>query len=158
MRTRILAGWLVVAGSVVGVGTAAPSARFDPSCTALLAARNKQAGRGQAYNIELTMHRESAKLVTYSSGFLSPNADGSFAGASNQLFSDRFAGGQPFSMNAADQLNLNLSPTGLLRIHYSPWNFDTSWDLSCRGSMLTAYLPGFGIVTLTFRDLFFPIG
>jgi hypothetical protein len=140
---------------VLGISTP-HVARADPSCSALLARKATQAN-GQWYNIELTMHRENLKLVSYSAGFLAAMADGSFSGHSNQLFSDRLTGQQPFNLNAVDNLDLHLSQTGLLRIHYSPWNFDTSWDLSCKGSMLTTYVPGFGIVTLTFRDLFAPI-
>ena len=88
------------------------------------------------------MHRENINDVTYSFGVLRPNpiGDGSFIGGANQLFSDRGGTigeqayvhlGRPFNINAADQLGLRLSPTGVLQIHYSPWNFDTTWDLSC---------------------------
>src|SRR6266581_2613540 len=135
-----------------------PSARADGTCTAFLGAKVKDVqNTKQSYKIELFIHREDTKLVTYSAGFLGPNTqDGSFAGRANQLFSDRQAGPQPFNINAADQLDLQLSATGVLHIHYKPWNFDTTWDLSCSGSILTKYLPGFGVVTLTFRDLFAP--
>jgi hypothetical protein len=137
---------------------AASSARADGTCTALLATKFKEAqAKNQFYNIQLSIHREDIKLVTYSAGDLAPNQDGGFIGRANQLFSDRRAISQPFNINAADQLDLRLSATGVLRVHYNPWNFDTAWDLSCSGSMLTKYLPGFGVVTLTFRDLFTPI-
>jgi hypothetical protein len=135
------------------------SARADPTCTAFLAAKLTEAQtKGQWYNIELSMHREDTKFVSYSAGSLAPNAqDGSFTGHANQLFSDRLAGSQPFNISAADQLDLRLSASGVLSIHYEPWHFDTTWDMPCRGSMLTNYLPGFGVVTLTFHDLFTPI-
>ncbi len=138
---------------------AAPSAKADGTCTAFLAAKLKEAqAKNQFYNVQLTIHREDIKSLTYSTGSLAPNAqDGSFVGHANQLFSDRRAISQPFNINAADQLDLRLSASGVLSIHYKPWNFDTTWDLSCTGSMLTKYLPGFGVVTLTFRDLFTPI-
>ncbi len=137
---------------------AAPSARADGTCTAFLAAKFKEAqAKNQFYNIQLSIHREDVKLVTYSAGSVAPNPDGSFTGHANQLFSDRLTISQPFNINAADQLDLRLSATGVLRVHYNPWNVDTTWDLSCSGSMLTKYLPGFGVVTLTFRDLFTPI-
>jgi hypothetical protein len=130
----------------------------DGTCTQFLAGKAAQAkAKSQWWNIEISMHRENATFVTYSAGWLSPNSDGSFTGHSNQLFSDRNAGQQPFNINAADQLDLRLSPTALLRIHYHPWNFDTSWDMSCKGSMLTTYVPNYGIVTLTFRDLISPV-
>ena len=158
MRSYILCETLVSLMIGLSVGAAAPAAEGrDGSCTGLLATKAQQAPKGQWYSVELTMHREGVKLVSYSTGFLAPNPDGSFTGRANQLFSDRTVGEQVFNAGAADQLDLQLSRTGLLRIHYSPWNFDTSWDLSCKGSMLTTYLPGFGIVTLTFRDLFTPI-
>src|SRR6266481_346008 len=135
-----------------------PSARADGTCTAFLAAKVKDVqNTKQSYKIELFIHREDTKLVTYSAGFLGPNAqDGSFTGRANQLFSDRQAGTQPFNINTADQLDLRLSASGVLSIHYKPWNFDTTWDLSCSGSMLSRYVPGFGVVTLTFRDVFAP--
>ncbi len=137
---------------------AAPSAKADGTCTAFLAAKFKEAqAKNQFYNIQLSIHREDIKFVTYSAGALAPNQDGGFTGRANQLFSDRQAISQPFNINAADQLDLRLSATGVLRVHYNPWNVDTTWDLSCSGSMLTKYLPGFGVVTLTLRDLFTPI-
>src|SRR6266702_3237707 len=149
---------LLAVGIFLFTMAGASSARADGTCTAFLAAKLREAQtKNQVYKIELFMHREDTKLVTYSAGFLGPNTqDGSFAGRANQLFSDRQAGPQPFNINAADQLDLQLSATGVLHIHYKPWNFDTTWDLSCSGSILTKYLPGFGVVTLTFRDLFAP--
>ena len=154
MQIRRLAS--VVISTVLLVAIAPGLVWADASCTTLLASKSAQA-KGQWYDIELTIHRENVKFVTYSSGFLEPQADGSFLGGSNQLFSDRSTGQQPFNINAADRLHLRLSPTALLRIHYTPWNFDTSWDLSCKGSMLTTYVPAFGIVTLTFRNLISPL-
>jgi hypothetical protein len=143
-----------------------PFAWADGTCTTFLAAKAAEAkAKNQFWQIELTMHRENVFLVSYSFGSLAPNPDGSFTGHSNQLFSDRgvsispqgFRTGQPFDIHAADQLNLSLSPTGLLHIHYSPWNFDTSWDMSCPGPLLTKYVRGHGVVTLTFGPLFTPI-
>ena len=101
------------------------------------------------------MHREGIKLVSYSAGYLTPKQNGSFSGASNQLFSDRTNNGQLFDVNQVDSLELNLSPTGLLHIYYRTWNFDTTWDLSCKGAMMTKYVPYHGIVTLTFREAFY---
>ncbi len=159
MRKNNLVSLLFAIAATVLVSAGSPSAQADNSCANYLAGKAKQAqATGQWFTVELTMHREDAKLVTYSIGFLSPNSDGSFSGRANQLFSDRKPAPQPFSSNASDQLDLRLSPTGLLQIHYNPWNFDTSWDLSCKGSVLTTYVPNFGIVTLTFRELFTPIG
>jgi hypothetical protein len=158
MRNKHLVSFLLAIAATLLVLAGSPLAQADDSCAGYLASKVKQAQKaGQWFTVELTMHREDAKLVTYSIGSLSPNSDGSFSGRANQLFSDRKPAPQPFSSNAADQLDLRLSPTGQLQIHYNPWNFDTSWDLSCKGSMLTTYVPNFGIVTLTFRELFFPI-
>jgi hypothetical protein len=130
----------------------------DGTCMQFLAGKAAQAkAKNPWWSIEISMHRENTTFVSYSAGRLVPNPDGSFRGNSNQLFSDRNAGQQPFNINAADQLDLRLSPTALLSIHYNPWNFNTSWDLSCKGSMLTTYVPNYGIVTLTFRDLISPL-
>jgi hypothetical protein len=151
----------VIALGALGLAlAAASSARADSTCTTFLAAKLREAqAKNQWYNIELSMHREDIKFVSYSAGFLSPNhGDRGFTGRANQLFSNRQAISQPFNINAADQLDLRLSATGVLSIHYNPWNFDTTWDLSCSGSVMTKHLPGFGVVTLTFRDLFSPIG
>src|SRR5712692_6849395 len=146
MSPRKSAVSLLAVGIILFTMAAAPSARADGTCTAFLAAKFKEAqAKNQFYRIELFIHREDTKLVTYSAGFLEPNAqDGSFTGRTNQLFSDRQAGSQPFNINAADQLDLRLSASGVLSIHYKPWNFDTTWDLSCSGSMLSRYVPGFG--------------
>ncbi len=142
----------------LSLGATPQAARADSSCTALLTNKKLQASPNQTYAIEMTMHREDVSFVSYSSGYLTPNSDGSFGGRSNQLFSDRTAGQQPFNINSADQLYLKLSPTGLLTIHYEPWNFDTTWDMSCKGSMLTTYIPNVGVVTLTFRNASIIIG
>ena len=166
---RIRLWVFLVIGVALLLAVESKPAQADASCTALLASKWQQVNKfnpsqpGNArYTIELTMHRENVNFVTYSHGYLAPLSGGFFSGDANQLFSDRgvtpqsIPVGQPFNINAADQLKLNLSPTGVLKIHYSPWNFDTAWDLSCKGSVLTTYLPNFGVVTLTFRNLFSP--
>ena len=128
----------------------------DSGCTAFLAGKTRLAF-GQSYHVQLTVHRETVPLVSYSEGWLAPNGDGSFYGYGDQLFSDRLAVSQPFNVNAADRLDWYLSPSGTLRIHYHPWEFETTWDLSCTtGTLLTKYVSGFGLVTLTFRDRFSP--
>src|SRR5215468_2091030 len=84
----------------------------DGTCTALVASKWNQAyPNGEWYNVELTMHREDVTFVSYSGGWLQPQPDGSFSGGLNQLFSDRWAGNQPFNINAADWLQVKLSPT-----------------------------------------------
>src|SRR6266852_5329003 len=104
MRTRIFCEALVSLIAVLSIAGAAPTAEGrDGSCTGLLATKAQQAPSGQWYAVELTMHREAVKLVSYSSGFLAPNSDGSFTGHANQLFSDRTAGEQVFNKDAADQ-------------------------------------------------------
>src|SRR6266850_4112568 len=127
MRNRKLTfALLAVIAAMLIVAVTPRSARADASCTTFLATKAAQA-KGQWYHIELTMHREDVKLVSYSYGFLAVNADGSFTGRSNQLFSDRLAAQQPFNIMAADNLDLKLSQTGVLGIPYSPWNFNTTW-------------------------------
>ena len=103
------------------------------------------------WRIDMTMHR-TIDLVTYSVGQLRFSESG-FTGTANQLFSDRFRDGQPFASNQADELDVTLSPTGSLHLTYRTWNFDTTWQLTCQGPFLSAYLPDHGIVTLAFRAL-----
>jgi hypothetical protein len=153
-RLRRLA---VVASSFLFLA-AGQAAWADSSCAGFLAGKTSAVTPPWGgYNIELTLHREDVKWVSYSKGTLSPNGDGSFSGSANQLFSDRFASSQPFDNSQADQLSLRLSPTGFLSAHSITWNFDTGWDLSCHGSTLTTYVPSFGVLTLTFRDVFYTI-
>jgi hypothetical protein len=155
-----IASNLLVGTTALLVTAASQAALADGSCTTLLASKAQEAkANGRWYTTQLTMHRENTKFVSYSEGFLAPNADGSFSGRSNQLFSDRVAtSAQPFNIGQADQLDpVRLSSAGLLDIHYNPDNFNTSWDLSCKGSVFFTYIPNFGVVTLTFRDLFTPI-
>lgn len=127
-------------------------ARADGTCTAVVASYANSVSNGW-YDFELTMHRTDIGLVTYSRGTIQKYNSTSWPlwGSSNQLFSDRFAGSQPFNINAADQLTVYLSTTGQLYIYYQPWNFSTSWDMSCSGNTFTKIIPGFGVVTLTLR-------
>jgi hypothetical protein len=68
-----------------------PSAWADGTCTAFLGAKFKEAqAKNQFYNIQLSIHREDIKFVTYSAGALAPNQDGGFTGRANQLFSSVF--------------------------------------------------------------------
>ena len=108
-----LAVFLMIAMAALLRGQAAWA---DGTCTQFLAAAKaaQAKAKSQWWNIEISMHRDNATFVTYSAGWLSPNSDGSFTGHSNQLFSDRNAGQQPFNINALDQLDLRLSPTALL--------------------------------------------
>ncbi len=153
VKSSLLALLTVMSSGLV-ITTTSQSARADSSCTALLANKVQQANNSHYYVIEMTMHREDINFVTYSKGYLAPNLDGSFSGHSNQLFSDRRTqSGQPFDENQADQLDLSLSQTGILYIYYHPWNFSTTTDMSCKGSLLTTYIPNSGVITLTFRDM-----
>lgn len=159
MRRLLQISWLCLAVAVLG----SRPALADDSCTAFLADKYNQAqAQGQWWHIQMTMHREDVPLVTFSDGFLSPNTnDTGLSGRSNQLFSDRFAQGgtQPFDINSSDFLDLYMSSTALFRIHYHPWEFETTWDFSCKtGSVMVSYQPGFGLITVTFRELVTPIG
>ena len=130
----------------------------DASCQQLLADKIAVLqSRGGWFSIDMTMHREGVALVTYSQGGLQLGADGSLQGGANQLFNDRYLGSQPFDVNAADGLTLQLDGSGVLTIDYSPWNFQTQWDMSCQGEFVTKYIPGHGIVTLAFRSWYPPI-
>jgi hypothetical protein len=158
MNTRKLA--LSLFTLLAGLAIAEPSARADPSCSALLQDRIAQSSSTQGWQIEMTIHREDVAFVTYSSGALYNFGSGNLTGYANQLFSDRRTvnNQQPFNASQSDSLYIQLSPSGLLHIHYSPWNFDTDWDMSCQGTVMTKYLPGIGVVTLTFRRLVTIIG
>src|SRR5258707_734461 len=98
MSPRKSAVSLLAVGIFLFTMAGVPSARADGTCSAFLAAKLREAqSKNQVYKIELFIHREETKLVTYSAGFLQPNAkDGSFTGRANQLFSDRQPGTQPF--------------------------------------------------------------
>jgi hypothetical protein len=157
IRFTTLAASFAFAGSL-----ATAVARGDATCPAMISSINGTLNaQGGYYNIEMTMHRSDVKLVSYSSGFVNSNnnTDWPLTGSSNQLFSDRLNGDQPFNINAADQLTFWISASGRLYIYYNTWNFTSDWDLSCYGSnLMSAVIPGFGVVTLTFRDWVIPIG
>ena len=141
-KIRAITAILFGAASILGTQHAAQA---DSSCTSLLAGLW---GSQRIYGIELTMHREDVLFVSYGQGSLQATAGGGFSGTATQTFSDRRAGTQRFDINQADQLDLVLSNSGLLQIHYTPDKFDTTWDLSCKGTLLTTYLPNYGVVTL----------
>src|SRR5262245_12993017 len=127
-------------------------ARADATCTTTVANYANSVGIGW-YDFELTIHRTDIWDVTYSRGTIEKynNTYWPLWGSSNQLFSDRYAGNQPFNINAADHLTVYISTTGQLYIYYQPWNFSTSWDMSCSGTTFTKVIPGYGVVTLTLR-------
>jgi hypothetical protein len=105
--------------------------------------------------------RTDVTLVEYSSGTLWKwsNLYWPIIGTSNQLFSDRRTGDQPFNINAADTLTIYINPTGQLYIHDAPWNYNTSWDMGCiGGNTFTRIVPGLGVVTLTLRAFHPPVG
>jgi len=146
--------------AIAAWGLTSLPARADSSCTPLVNnIYNALNTYGGSYTFEMTMHRTGVKLVTYSDGAV--RASGIpvwlLRGSSNQLFSDRTSGTQPFNINAADSLTVSFSASGRLRIFYSPWNFTTTWDMSCQGNVMTKNVPGHGVVTVTFRDHVAPI-
>jgi hypothetical protein len=155
MRTRMIIGTLALA-------LASTAAHADSTCTQLISNVNATLNsQGGYYDFEMTMHRTDVGLVTYSSGALWKNGSNPawpLVGTSNQLFSDRRSGNQPFNFNAADQLTPYISPSGALYIYYNTWRFSTQWDMSCVGNTLTKIVPGFGVVSLTFRSWRPPIG
>ena len=130
------------------------TAHADASCTALVTSMtNTLKQSGGYYMFDMTMHRTDVAFVSYSSGSvgLLNNTSWPLYGTSNQLFSDRYNGSQPFNINAADQLQVWIGSTGSLYIYYKPWNFATNWDMSCSSTTITRNLPGVGVVTLTFH-------
>lgn len=152
MRTihTILAALTLALALVTTAGTA----HADATCSSLIAnVTNKLAQSGGYYDFEMTMHRTDVDLVSYSRGTLyrSGNVSWPITGSSNQLFSDRRAGNQPFNFNAADTLTPWISTQGLLYLWYNTWSFSTQWDMQCTGNTLTRIIPNFGVVSLTFR-------
>jgi hypothetical protein len=153
LRTKTTFAAAITFAAVVSMG----SARADATCPALInsVVNTLQSKGGGYYNVEMTMHRTDVALVTYSNGRVA--LDGTYAGwpllgYTNQLFSDRLNGSQRFNQNAADQLTIYISETGLLYIYYDTWHFVTDWDMSCTGNTLTKVIPGFGVVSFTFRN------
>ena len=156
-----LARSALTAFAAAAVSLLSGAARADASCTALVQEIVSQLQQnGGFYQVEMTMHRTDVSLVTYSSGTvdLTGYASWPLNGSANQLFSDRLAGNQPFNFNAADQLTPWISATGSLYIYYDTWNFSTNWDMSCTGNTMTRIIPGFGVVSLSFRGWVAPIG
>jgi hypothetical protein len=158
MRVLHFLGTLALA--LAGVTATSQNAHADASCTALVSnVANTLNQSGGYYDFEMTMHRTDVALVSYSSGTLgrSGNASWPLSGSSNQLFSDRRSGNQPFNINAGDTLSPWISTSGVLYIYYNTWRFSTQWDMQCTGSTLTRIVPGFGVVSLTIRAWHPPI-
>ncbi len=139
-------------------------AMADGSCAHLLA-QKAELGRGGWYALEFTVHREDISSVSYGGdtvGWLVPQADGGFVGHSDQIFSERMSEEQqPFDITYADDVNLVLDRMGHLQVFHlfqsgEQLAVDDAWDMTCKGEMLTTYVPNYGVVTLTFRDLHRP--
>ena len=148
--------YAAIAAALLGVATSSP-AHADATCTGLISnVRNQLISHGGAYNFDLTFHRTDIDLVEYSRGAMSLYSSTGYwaltGGPTYQLFRDRYNGNQPFNINAADTISPYISADGQLYIYYNTWNFTTQWDLSCTGNTLTKIIPGFGVVTLTFRN------
>jgi hypothetical protein len=144
---------------LIALAALAGDAAADASCNAPLSSRiSELARRRGCYAVQMTMHRENVALVSYSEGILClPSGGHTLQGRANQLFSDRRSGRQGFTIDQADELTLRLDTSGRLQIHYQPWNFDTAWDMACVGSLVTRYIPGHGVVTLSFGEYIPPI-
>ena len=110
-------------------------------------------GQGGWYEFDLTMHRENTAFVSYARGTLryDPRVN-ALTGAAYHLFSDRVANSQPFTFGRKDALEVKLTADGQLHIDDRTWNFSTDRDLAAQGQLLSRYVPGFGIVTLAFRE------
>jgi hypothetical protein len=148
--------WLFAAmGTTLLLAGVSQPALADDSCAPLIAWLTQQLpSSAYFYYVQYTMHREDVPLITHSDGIMSPDGSGGFGGGGDQLFSDRTAeNGQPFDINQADHLDWALSPNGRLWIHYHPWEFETTWDMTCHtGRVLSTYVPGFGVFSLSFRE------
>ncbi|XXX82427.1 hypothetical protein WMF30_27100 [Sorangium sp. So ce134] len=150
VRTALLSLFTFLAS----VAVAEPFARADESCRALVQDRVSQIYGQLGWEINITIHRDGVRQVTYSRGWLR-NINGALGGAADQLFSDRVSAAdpsQPFDADSADNLLVDISPTGVLYIRYFPWRFSTAWDMACEGPVMTRYIPGIGVVTLTFHQ------
>jgi hypothetical protein len=155
-----ISGYVFARASACGLAAAfalllspAP-ARADATCTSLIAQKAAALdGLSASFDIDVTMHREGVDLVTYSRGGVREGGGGWIHGYANQLFSDRMNQTQPFDASAPDALEIWISPYGELYLYYQPWNFWTTWDMSCGGEFMTRYVPGHGVVTLAFRAL-----
>jgi hypothetical protein len=104
-----------------------------------------------AADVVVSMHRDGQAngMVSYLDGWMRFGR-GKLSGSGYQLFSDRkTASNQPFDFMKRDNVDWDLDEQGRLHIHYKPWNFDTTWDMSCVGNMMFKYIPGTGVVTLT---------
>jgi len=135
-------------GMVLFTGT---PARADASCAGLLQSKIAYIEQhGGWFFIDMSIHREDVRWVSYSAGTVS--LDGTaLTGQADQIFSDRPRGIQPFDIYQQDWLSLDLSSDGLLHIRSITWSFDTYWDMSCQGELVTKYFPGYGTITLAFR-------
>ena len=101
----------------VGVLSAA-NVRADATCTTFVSnTYNTLRSQGARYWLDLTIHRFNVGWVSYSTGAVTPDSSSTawpLRGATNQLFSDRSSGNQPFTVSAQDQLSLWISSTGRL--------------------------------------------
>ncbi|WP_437321674.1 hypothetical protein [Sorangium sp. So ce385] len=151
VRTALLSLFTFLAGAAAFE----PLARADESCRALVQDRVSRIYGQLGWEIDMTIHRDGVRQVTHSRGWLKRTDGGALVGRADQLFSDRTSAADPdqqFDAESADELTIDVSPTGVLHIRYFPWRFDTSWDMACQGPVMTRYIPGIGVVTLTFHQ------
>jgi hypothetical protein len=157
MRSTVIPA--AIAMALVGVAVNSNSAHANSTCTTLISnVKNQLIAHGGAYNFDLTFHRTDIDEVEYSRGAMSLYSSTGYwalwGGTTYQLFRDRYNGNQPFNIGAADTITPYVSTDGQLYIWYNTWGFSTQWDLGCTGNTMTAIIPNFGVVTLSFRNWF----
>jgi hypothetical protein len=158
MRSTVIPA--AIAMALVGVAAHSNSAHANSTCTTLISnVKNQLIAHGGAYNFDLTIHRTDIDEVEYSRGAM--NLYGStgywalIGPNTYQLFRDRYNGNQPFNIGAADTITPYVSTDGQLLIFFNTWGFWTpQWDLGCTGNTMTAIVPNYGVVTLSFRNWF----
>jgi hypothetical protein len=149
----------VAAFTLAGAMLVASAAHADATCTAPLAAlRNAVSNPSNGWSVELTMHREDQPYVGYDNSKVHVGPNGHFVTFSDPaywLFSNH-----SFDYNAwKEDISLDISPDGHLTITSLTFGSKPTLDMTCHGNkLMTAYAPGFGVWTLTFRDLYIPIG
>jgi hypothetical protein len=149
---------LAAALAVAGMASLPAKAHADTTCSALIGgkASTLQSNSGYFYDFEMTIHRDAVAHVLYVNGYLSWN--GSWIhGYAEEAFSDRRVGenNQNFDIDATEQLEVWLSPSGRLYVYNQNYSFwiVSNVDMSCAGGVVSKYVPGLGQVTLTFRNL-----
>jgi hypothetical protein len=151
---------LTALAATLGLAMTAGSAHADASCTSLIASKTNTLQQSHGwYNFEITVTKDPLADVTYSFGTLA--LSGSYLyGTADLAFSDRFNGNQGFNVNATEQIQLWVSPTGQVWIWNNNYHYYivSGVDMTCNGGLISKYVPGLGMVTVAIRGWNAPIG